>query len=590
MPQEPVIWLGELTAISESSFEMIGIYEDWARIFDAFDDNMKVYDMFGDEIDYDDLEVGDILEVWTYVDGEDDVVFAIFQAQRPPDPGDYVSICGIILELGEDSPWITVGFDERGGESFTFTVTSDTIITNEFGELMEYEDLSVGMLVCVNGHYDEDDGTRVLYADDILVMSHEPPPPDREWSIFGDITVIDDSAMSITIGGDDPGRGSFTFFVNEDTFVVDCYGNEIGFSDLEVGDTIQAWGVLNDDDVHIAYHVQLDCGNSFFEGFVMVKGEDHFIVGSDENSDDWIKLYVNDDTVFFDMMTGEEVEFDFLELNDMVWGWFIRDEDEGVNIAGEVFIHNFEPPPSHRWDVHGEITGIDSSGIVTLDLDNGDEFSFSVNDGTVYRDCYKDLIEFEDLTVSDVVWAGGFWNSDDVAEAHNVMLDCGQVDFWGIITEIGEDWFKLGGEPGREPMTLTVTDRSEFFDMFGQPIDFEDLEVDQFASGFYVPGEDGALLAGDVYVESQNTPPPHITVIGIIDELGEWELTVISYDGDAYSFTVGEDTLILDEEGMPIDFDDLETGDEVMAAGIATDDPEYYHAELIMLSPDGPLR
>ena len=169
-------------------------------------------------IRFEDLEVGDFVEVYGFVNTAGEPVARLIEVEDPD--RHEITVAGSIQELGDRM--LTV-------RSIPFEVTENTRIYDETGRPLTFSDLTVGLFVKVEGYFVP--ASRKAVALEIEVRTH------RYVHLIGTIHEIGADAMSVS---------GIRVFVTPDTRILDVDGNPIEFADLQVGFVVRVVGWKTD--------------------------------------------------------------------------------------------------------------------------------------------------------------------------------------------------------------------------------------------------------------------------------------------------------------------------------------------------------
>ncbi len=287
----------------------------------------------------------------------------------------------------------------------------------------------------------------------------------------------------------------------------------------------QAAAITHDDDVEV-------------RGVIEELGEQTISVGG-------FTFLVNEDTEI-EGPDGEDWMFENLEVGMLVE---VEGELEGDELVAEE-IEVREDEDGDEVEVEGFITALGDSTLTVGGL------LFRVTSSTEIEGEQGADLEFEDLAVGEFAEVEGhFTSSDLVADEIEVETDQQtQVEVEGIIEALGEETVTVRG------LDFLVTSATEIEGPHGQMLEFEDLEVGQFAEVEGHFRSDGTLVADEVEIEVEGDED--VEVSGIIEELGE-DFLVVS----GVSFIVTDTTEVVDEDGQPITFAALVVGQFVEVHG-----------------------
>ncbi|MGB5289752.1 MAG: DUF5666 domain-containing protein, partial [Ignavibacteriaceae bacterium] len=181
-------------------------------------DDTRILGKDDEPITFEDLEVGNYVEVHGFVNAAGEAVARLVEVEEPE--RQEISVAGQIERLGDRVLVV---------RSIPFAVTGDTKIVDEMGESLTFSDLMVGMFVRVEGYVFP--ATHEAVATKIEVRTR------RYVHLTGTINAIGTDAISVS---------GIRVFVTPDTNIWDVDGNPIEFSDLEVGQVVRVVGWKTD--------------------------------------------------------------------------------------------------------------------------------------------------------------------------------------------------------------------------------------------------------------------------------------------------------------------------------------------------------
>jgi hypothetical protein len=124
-----------------------------------------------------------------------------------------------------------------------------------------------------------------------------------------------------------------------------------------------------------------------------------------------------------------------------------------------------------------------------------------------------------------------------------------EVEIKGIVEDLGIDNLTVSG------VTILVNSATLIFDDKENPISLSDLSVGQLVEVKANRQSDGMLLAIQIKVTDEDQDEDEIEITGEITELGDNQIVVLGF-----TFTVNENTVILDDKDNAISFADLRLG------------------------------
>ncbi|MDX1739779.1 MAG: DUF5666 domain-containing protein, partial [Rhodothermales bacterium] len=440
---------------------------------------------------------------------------------------------GLVTEIGDGF----IGVMHR-----TIRVTAETQVENEAGDLIRLSDIEAGDRVRVRGMVGPN-GEPV--ARKIQLKTHEG---QNEIEFSGMIEEVFESGIVMF------GR---KIEVNDRTEIQEQNGQTIPFSQLRAGMMAQVKVRVEMDRI-IALRIRVRAGNDFtFE----VKGtitairdrgfelENHFIAVTEQTK--------------YSGPAGEELTFADLKV-----GVFVQVHgvlgDGLVPTALRVKVE--DQPGPREFEVRGFIREKSDNAILltwgTGTGTMGPDFALKilVTDDTRILGKDEQPITFDDLQVDDFVEVRGFVNEDGNAVARLIEVEDPErreITVAGAIQELGDRIVVVRSIP------FEVTEDTKIYDETGEPLSFSDLRVGEFVKveGYLIPASRRAV-ALKIEVRKHR----YVHLVGTINEIGTDAISV-----SGIRVFVTSDTRILDIDGNPIEFSELQVGFVVRVVGWKTD-------------------
>jgi len=195
----------------------------------------------------------------------------------------------------------------------------------------------------------------------------------------------------------------------------------------------------------------------------------------------------------------------------------------------------------------GKIEAIDAASLVVLGV------KFSVNQNTVVLDNRNNPLKFADLQVGLLVEIRADRRSDGSWLATRIKIEDqpnDEVELTGLIEAIDSNSLTV------LKMKFTVNAATVVLDNRNNPIKFADLKIGQRVEVRADRQANGTLLATRVKLEDLQDDEVELT--GAIEALTRNTLVVLEK-----TFTVGPNTVVLDNNNLPIKFTDLRIGEIV---------------------------
>ncbi|MCH7975835.1 MAG: T9SS type A sorting domain-containing protein [Bacteroidetes bacterium] len=423
-----------------------------------------------------------------------------------------VEVRGVIEALGDQA--LTVG-------GLTFLVNEDTEIEGPDGEDLTFDDLDVGMLVEVEGEFEDGE----LVAEEIEVQDGDD---GDEVEVEGFITALGDSTLTV---------GGLLFRVTPDTDIEGEHGADLEFEDLAVGDFAEVEGHFTSDDL-VADEIEVESDQQArieVEGFIEALGDHTLTVGS--------LVFLVTEATEIEGPHGQMLDFEDLEV-----GQFVEVEghfrSDGTLVADEVEV---ELEDDDEVEVSGVIEELGPDFLVVSGV------SFIVTDTTEVVDDDGQPILFEDLTVGLFVEVHGRLVEGDLVairiEVEDEHLE-DEVRAQAAIDSIEPEAVVLLGQ------AFLVTDATVILGLDGEPITLDDLAPGDVVEVEAERRADGSLVA--FRIEREDSPADEVELRAVLDMVGTDFVVVLNV-----TFLVDDGTIILDRDDNPIELAELTPGDLV---------------------------
>ncbi|MBN2056834.1 hypothetical protein JW905_18045 [bacterium] len=445
-------------------------------------------------------------------------------------------------------------------------VSEDTVITDETGTALTFEDLAAGMQVWVRGQPGAESGVPFV-AEEIVVHRYQPPA-----CVVGEIRTIDPAAMTFAVGPCEDGTVVMVQ-VTATTEILDMAGQVLAFEDLTVGMVVRVRGewqgaMLLAHVIRIHDH-QPPPPPPVVIGEIVAVDPDAMMIHVDprEWSGDVVPVQVTDGTLIHTIFGGE-LTFGDLQVGMMVH--VIGEIQGGILLAIEIMVHDFQPPPPTG--IEGIIMEVDPQAMrLVVVCINDPVLVVQVLDDTVITDGMGNELTFADLEPQQLIHATGELLGDLFAAAEIVVFDFQPPpvpEVRGEIVEILPDARQIMVAPVNEPpvvvqvniVTLIISDT-------GMMLDFEDLAVGQHVN---VAGEWAGDILHAMVITVMDGPPPSPDVIeGVITAIDPQQmmLHVDTHGGNVIPVHVTAATVITDLAGNELSFSDLVLLQRIMAEG-----------------------
>ncbi|OPY59259.1 MAG: Endo-1,4-beta-xylanase A precursor [Pelotomaculum sp. PtaU1.Bin035] len=265
-----------------------------------------------------------------------------------------------------------------------------------------------------------------------------------------------------------------------------------------------------------------------------------------KNSGSKTKLDIPDNVVV--MKGGEVKKYSDVEEDNQVEVTVFEDKALKINILSTS-------------ELEGIIKELDTSGTygITIRNDDGERYEYEVDDDVDVYDKNGDDIDFDELDTGDQV----VLELDDDDNVTRIEVedrdDYDEVE--GEIEELdtsGTMHITISDNDGSEER-YEVDDDVDVYDKNGDDIDFDELDTGDQVT-LELDDDDNVTR---IEVEDRDD---YDEVEGEIEELdtsGTMHITISDNDGNEERYEVDDDVDVYDKNGDDIDFDELDTGDQV---------------------------
>lgn len=357
-----------------------------------------------------------------------------------------------------------------------------------------------------------------------------------DFDIEGFITSIGDSSLTVA---------DKQIYITAETEIEGDDG-DISFEDLQVGDFVEAEGDIDDAGNCFASEIELENGEDEYqvevEGIIITLGDNSLTVGTKT-------FIVTEDTEF----EGEdELSFEDLQIGDYVEVEGFADST-GTCYAEEVELEDDEGDDDEDIEVEGSIEEIGEDFLIVSGI------QFLVTDETEIEGEDDEDLMLSDLAVGDFVEVDGFIDDEGNYVATEIDLeddgnDDEDIEVTGAIEELSDAGLVVAG------ISISVDDQTEVFGDDDEELSFDDLAVGMIVEVEAIEDGEGGYLARQIEVEDFFLD--EVELEAAIEEIGDNFVVVLGV-----TFSVDENTIVLDEENQAIDFASLQVGDEVEIRG-----------------------
>lgn len=434
-------------------------------------------------------------------------------------------------DIEVEGPIQSIGTDSLVVTGITFFVDANTEVNGPNGPI-NFSSLMVGHFVEVEAEL-QPNGTYLATEIEL----------DDDIEVEGFIQAIGPDSLVVM---------GVIFFVDANTEIRGPHGSTISFSDLQVGDFVEVEADLQPNATYLATRIELEdeVQELEVEGIIETIGSDSLVVTGMVFFVDSNTVIVDDDNdpiAFSDLQVGDFVEVKAsLQPNGNFLATRIELEDEAQKIEVEGMI---------------EVLGSDSlvvSGIV-----------FFVDANTEIRGPHGTTISFSDLQVGDFVEVRAELQPGGTFLATRIKLEDEdqEIEVEGVIEAIGSDSLIVSG------IVFIVDSNTVIVDDDNNPIAFSDLQVGDFVEVKARIQPNGRLLA--VRIKLEDDFEDEIEITAPIDTLFNDTIVVAGI-----TFWTDPSTEILDDDGQPISFSDLQIGMIVEIRGEIQPDGSIYATKI----------
>lgn len=426
-------------------------------------------------------------------------------------------------EIRVEGPVQALGSDSLVVSGAVFFVDGQTEIRGPEGDI-DWSDLRVGVVVEVRAHLR---GDTTFLAERIELR--------KDVTVEGLIQSIDaDSSGTGTLMVND-----IRFRINAATEIRGPHGATLAAADLKTGDFVEVRGDLRADHIYLATRVEVADPNDPDE--IEVKG---FIAAI---SPDTLQSSITVNNLIFFPDAGTEIRGEhgaILAFSDLQTGDLVeiraRLRTDGTLLALRIERETFR----REIEVRGVIESLGPDRLVISGL------VFRVDANTRFRDAPGNPLVFNDFQSGDPVKVRAVRQPDHSLLATRVTLRNRQpdeIEWTAPIDTLFNDTIVVGG------VRFRVNENTEILDDNRQPIAFADLQIGLIVEIRGLRQADGTILATRIKVE--DFFQDEVEVTGMIDSVGGDAIVVLGRP-----FFVDANTVILDNDNLPIPFSDLAVG------------------------------
>ena len=377
-----------------------------------------------------------------------------------------------------------------------------------------------------------------------VMQVYASPLSDDEIEVEGLIQAIG----SDSLGTDSLTVNNLVFYADSNTEIKGDHGSTLSFSDLQVGDFVEVEADILPNGTFLASEIEVENDNHFdefeVEGYIDSLGMDLVYVGGQEfsvTSQTIIRGEHGTHLTFADLSIGMFVEVKALIMSDgSFWTKRIKIEDEND--------HDFE------------FTGtIDSVGLNTI-LVNG--FTVVADSNTIIMGEDHQILTFSDLVVGLRVEVKARMLNDGSLLATRIKVEDdfeNEIEITGSIDTVYSSIIVVAGfEFWTDSNTVVLNHHRN-------PVMLSDLSQGMIVEVKGFLQNDGSIYASRIKIE--DFWRHDIEFEGVIDSIGMNWLTVAGN-----RVNVDSNTVVLDNNRIPISFNDLSVGLRVEVKALLQND------------------
>ena len=503
--QQEIEVTGNITELGEDYLVVQGITF-------VIDDNTEYLDHNNNPLPFSELTLGTLVEVKGFSNGDGTYRAHRIKLEDEHGDNDEIEVTGYVESLDSNS----IGID-----GYLFIVDANTRFDARHGLSFSFAQVQLGMLLEVKAY---------VLANGTLLAERVKREDDHDNGNEVEITAVIDSVTTNSII-----LGSWEFFVDAQTIIMDRNKNLLSFSDLNAGDRVEVKAFKQLDETYLAVRIKFEDDNEneieFTAQIESIEGSNITLRG--------ITFATDSNTVFLDnnrmpvtieaLVVGMLVEVKGYQLND------------GTYYAVRVKIEDFF---NDEIEVRGTISELTNSYLIVSDV------QFDVDSSTVVLDHQNNPIQYSSLTLGQLVEVKGRRTGSGSVRAVRIKIeDDNDVEIFGRITAISADNFELNG------LTIFVTANTLFLNHSNQPITYGDLTIDLLVEVELTSSPNGNLIAIKVKIEDG---PDFSKISGSISSVSGIGIQVAQAN-----YTISSETVILDKNFNKITVSQLNSGEQV---------------------------
>ena len=444
----------------------------------------------------------------------------------------------------DDNIRIKSSIEAKSASSITINmleilVDSSTKIQTEEQTYLTFSDLKVGDYIQVDA-YTREKG--ILVASNIRMLNS-----DMSMNKVFNGSITAKTLNSLTVNGSE-------VFVDSNTVILTKYHIALQFSDLAVGDNILVKAIQTTGGQYFASVIWIETERPNkeieIEGKIQTVSDSSITVQNIEFNVDSMTIIVADMMGIIhlsDLTVGEDVSVHGFMNQDSTYTALL------IKVDGNDFTRK-------DLELQGPITEINTNSIIVSNV------ICYVDSSTIIFAQEGTMLSFSDLKLGDVVEVKVVQQSDGSYKAARIKVENDaskkEIEVAGNIDAINSNNISVGG------YTIYVNGQTKIYNHERQTLTFSELTIGTFVIvGAY--SQNGNYYASWIKVKDNINSEVHIT--GAIDKIEGSSITV-----RGLVFVTDPNTDFLDNNRIPITFNDLKTGQIVNIEGTLQNGNQYY--------------
>lgn len=475
-------------------------------------DNTIILSAEGEVVRLDHLSVGDFVEVKAQLGANGLPIAITIRVEE--------NATGLIVAEGPIEQIFDAGLVVQGRK---FLVTNNTSIVDENGQPISFSGLTEGSEVTVIGQY-------INETEMEAVLITLGGAGSEEVHVEGAITNIEGEGVVVQ---------DLFFMITDATIIINSNGEQLGFADLTTGLFVSVVGKRSEDGVLYATQITVESRAIVIDGQVeRIDGETFYVAG--------FKFLVTDRTQMINE-AGEEIRFESLHVGAVVLveGEYVAVTDVNNDANNETYLALkiiLLDDVREKITVSGEILEVGDERFVVGD------FVFVVGNDTVVKDANGEKIDYDRLQAGVQVEVEAVVNDAGVLVAVCIQLKVDRpIRISGKIEAIEGEIVVVGG------VEFIVTDDTEIISVLGEVLRPDDLQVGMLARVELASLGTDRLTAIRMHVLPRIEDEVGIT--GVVEAVHDRSIVVLGK-----TFFVASNTVIIDEQEMPMDLAGISVG------------------------------